>query len=234
MLQQKFNASGSEAAGDAGDARIRLVGEEVDAVLATAGVAPGNGSGDMTSVRSLPLGLIAVAALALLVGLLGWRAWRAVEAARPRPPAIGAPATEDLTVLGRFDPFFRGQTASGDALPVTSLPLALKGIRLDMASGRGSAIVAGADGVQLLVAPGEDAMPGVTVRSLAVDHIVLDNGGTLEALWLDEASGTAQPLAQPEPAAPATAANAGSQGGDASGDDRDPMADPAPGGSEED
>jgi hypothetical protein len=248
VLQQKFNASGPEAPGDAGDARLRLVGEEVDAVLATAGVATGDGKTGhsttldgramVTGVRGAPGGLAVLAALVLLVGLLAWRAWVSVEAARPRPPGISAPAAEDLSVLGRFDPFFRSTTAAGDALPVTSLPLALKGIRLDTASGRGNAILAGADGVQVLMGPGEEAMPGVSIRSLAVDHIVLDNAGTLEALWLDEAAGTAQPLAQPGPTAGAVPGGGGQgaspEGGDASGDDADPMADPAPGGNEED
>jgi hypothetical protein len=251
MLQQKFNASGPEAPGAADLARIRLVGEEVDAVLATAvpELAPGASRVMGMQVpglreagfRTLPMGPILLAALAALVAFLGWRAWMAVETAMPARPRFAATAPEDVSILGRFDPFFRAGVASGDSLPVSSLPLALKGIRLDTASGRGSAIVAGADGVQVLLAPGEEAMPGVRIRSLAIDHIVLDNSGTLEALWLDEAGVTAQPLAQPN--APAGLSGASGQAGDraAAGSDgnapearEDPLPDPAPDAGEED
>jgi hypothetical protein len=237
MLQQKFNAFGPEAPGDAGDPRLRLVGEEVDAVLATAGISRGHGLQPMTADRSRLPGLVVLAALAALVAILGWRAWGALEAGRPTIPSLGAPQSPDLSILDRFDPFFRERPdEAGDSLPVTSLPLTLKGIRLETVSGRGSAIVAGADGVQVLVVQGEEVMPGVFLRSLAVDHVILDNSGTPEALWLDEAGGAARPLAVPDRTDGAfargrTEAAAGGDvtlAGDGAADDREPPADPAP------
>ncbi|MGO7251648.1 type II secretion system protein N, partial [Rhizobium brockwellii] len=78
---------------------------------------------------------------------------------RPLAPAIAGSAS---AILEGFDPFFRvqGQQAAPDA--VTTLQLTLFGTRLDEASGRGSAILAGPDGVQRSVSVGEEIQPGVT------------------------------------------------------------------------
>ena len=144
------------------------------------------------------LGLLAVQGARLLwtlatpVGPLGdWR---------PAAPVVaGIPAD----ALASFDPFFRLQGDSGPAT-VTSLQLTLFGTRIDEAQGGGSAILAGADGVQNSVAVGEEVAPGVRLKAVAFDHVTLDRGGTEEDLFLDQ-SKSVQPVATPA-AAPSGAA----------------------------
>ena len=76
--------------------------------------------------------------------------WKAESELRPAAPA---------GLLGGFDPFFRLGGGNGPVV-VTALDLALYGIRQDRASGRGSAIIAGPDGVQRSFAVGEEIVPG--------------------------------------------------------------------------
>jgi len=103
-----------------------------------------------------------------------------------------------------FDPFFRLGRAQGPAV-VTSLQLKLFGVRVDEATGRGSAIIAGPDNVQTSYSVGEAIQPGVTLKSVGYDSVVIDRGGTEETLYLDQSG--AAPVANPPPA-PANA-NAG-------------------------
>ncbi|WP_448585945.1 type II secretion system protein N [Thermaurantiacus sp.] len=149
-------------------------------------------------------GAAILAALALLTLAAGLRAVAAARSATGPAPAPRAPAA-DLSILARFDPFFRdAPTAAADELPVSALPLALKGVRLDPASGRGVAFIAGADGQQALYAPGEAVADGVTLARIESDRVVLAAAGRLEALWLDEAAGPAPVTAAAS--APAAAA----------------------------
>ena len=75
------------------------------------------------------------------------------------------PASERPALFGSFDPFFRSQQAASSSEVVTSLPLTLFGIRTNEASGGGSAIIAGADGVQNSWSVGETIMPGAVLHS---------------------------------------------------------------------
>ena len=90
-----------------------------------------------------------------------------------------------LILFGSFDPFFRSDAAQ-TANIVTSLQLTLFGIRMNEASGLGSAILSGPDGVQESYAVGEEIMPGVTLSSVAFDHVIINRGGVLESLYLDQ------------------------------------------------
>lgn len=120
----------------------------------------------------------------------------------------GAPVVADPNLLTRFDPFFR--VSGGGPAAVTSLALKLFGIRVDQAMGRGSAIIATPDGVQNSYGVGDEIVPGVKLKSVAFDHIVLERGGVDEQLFLDQsvaapvagAPGTSPPL----PGAPAASA----------------------------
>ena len=90
-----------------------------------------------------------------------------------------------LALFSSFDPFFRSgsqQTAN----VVTSLQLTLYGIRMNEGSGLGSAILAGPDGVQESYAIGDDIQSGVSLHSVKFDHVVIDRGGVLESLYLDQ------------------------------------------------
>lgn len=165
-------------------------------------------------VRALPQGgPLAWLEIALLAGL-------AVQVARlvfavatpvgplgdwqPPVPATLAPAARDA-LLARFDPFFRGQEVAGPAV-VTSLSLKLFGIRLNEASGLGSAIVAGPDGIQSSVAVGDEIIAGVKLKSVTIDHVVIDRGGTEETLYLDQSQPA--PVDDPVPVVPADTAPA--------------------------
>jgi general secretion pathway protein C len=113
---------------------------------------------------------------------------------------VGGTATAvDPAVLQRTDPFFRAGAATTSAV-VTSLPVKLFGVRLDQATGRGSAIIATPDGVQSSFAVGDEIMPGITLKAVAIDNVTIDRGGVAEQLFLDQSK--AAPVAQPGATAP--------------------------------
>lgn len=142
-------------------------------------------------LRRLPVvNVYSVAELLLLAGLAAQGArlvWTVLTPVAPlgdwRPAALVVPGLPG-SILAGFDPFFRLQaTAPGPAV-VTSLSLTLFGTRIDEASGRGSAIIAGPDGVQNSIAVGAEIQPGVTLKSVAFDHVTVSRGGTDEDLFL--------------------------------------------------
>jgi general secretion pathway protein C len=148
-----------------------------------------------------------MAELLLLAGLAAQGArlvWAIVTPVSPlgdwRPVPV-AEVASPVALLNGFDPFFRLGAVSGPAV-VTSLQLTLFGTRVDEAMGRGSAILAGADGVQRAVAVGEEIQPGVVLKAVAFDHVTVDRGGASEDLFLDQSGGGA-------PVAGAPAASAG-------------------------
>ena len=123
--------------------------------------------------------------------------WRPVRVALPSAPG---------EVLRGFDPFYRISGVQGGPAIVTSLQLKLFGTRIDGATGRGSAILAGPDGLQKSIAVGEEIIPGVILRDVAFDHVTIDRGGVREDLFLDQSGGAApvapagdgaSPVAQP-------------------------------------
>lgn len=125
--------------------------------------------------------------------------WTLVEPLGPvgEGAAAGAailPPAARTTLFASVDPFFRdaaGGTPS--AATVTSLNLTLFGTRMNEASGGGSAIIAGPDGVQKSIGVGEEVAPGVKLAGVAFDHVLLDRGGTREQLFLDQ-SGPVNPV----------------------------------------
>lgn len=104
-------------------------------------------------------------------------------------PAKSADAAFDPAVLAAVDPFFR-DSGSDSATAVSTLGLTLLGTRVDTVSGRGSAIIAAADGRQSSFMVGEEVAPGVRLKSVAFDEVVLDRGGAAESLFLDQSSGS--------------------------------------------
>jgi general secretion pathway protein C len=151
------------------------------------------------------LPLVAIADVVLILAIAGaavmlfWALFKPVGPVGRWQAARGGAVVSDPTLLSRFDPFFRSGAASGPAT-VTSLALKLFGIRVDQAMGRGSAIVATPDGVQNSYAVGEEIVPGVKLKSVAFDYIVLARGGVDEQLFLD------QSVVAPVAGAPAAAA----------------------------
>ncbi len=126
---------------------------------------------------------------------------------RPAQPVVPPEPTE---LLRSFDPFFRVSGAQAGPAVVTSLQLKLYGTRVDEATGRGSAIIAGPDGAQKSIAVGEEIVPGVTLKSVAFDHVTVSRGAAPEDLYLDQ-SGAATPAAVAAPSGtPLTGAPPGS------------------------
>lgn len=125
---------------------------------------------------------------ALIVPLSPLGAWQ------PQTAVIASPA-ERRALFASFDPFFRSGGEGPASATVTALGLTLFGVNVNEATGGGSAIIAGEDGVQTSYAVGDEIVPGVHLAGVAFDHVTLDRGGAQETLFLDQ-SGDA-PVATP-------------------------------------
>lgn len=153
-------------------------------------------------IRRLPRTNMFSVAEVLLLALLAWQTARLVWALLTPlgplgdwRPAPGPDASRGRAVLASgFDPFFRLAGGEGPAV-VTSLQLTLFGVRVDEASGRGSAIIAGPDGIQTSYAVGEAILPGVTLKTVGFDNVVISRNGADETLFLDQSG--AAPVAAP-------------------------------------
>lgn len=91
----------------------------------------------------------------------------------------------DEMLLTTFDPFFRGGPVAGPAV-VTSLAIKLFGVRVDLAMGRGSAIIATPDGLQSSYAVGDEIVPGVKLKAVTFEGVTIDRGGVDEQVFLDQ------------------------------------------------
>lgn len=165
-------------------------------------------------LRRIPVvNVYSVAELVLLgaLAIQGARlVWTVVTPVSPlgdwRPAGLSLPAAPGEVLRG-FDPFYRiSGAAPGGPAVVTSLQLKLFGTRIDEATGRGSAILAGPDGVQKSVAVGEEITPGVILREVAFDHVAIERGGARENLFLDQSGGGT--ATTPVPGGDAAATNA--------------------------
>lgn len=165
-------------------------------------------------LRRIPVvNVYSVAELVLLgaLAIQGARlVWTVVTPVSPlgdwRPAGLSLPAAPGEVLRG-FDPFYRiSGAAPGGPAVVTSLQLKLFGTRIDEATGRGSAILAGPDGVQNSVAVGEEITPGVILREVAFDHVAIERGGARENLFLDQSGGGT--ATTPVPGGDAAATNA--------------------------
>ncbi|WP_375404577.1 type II secretion system protein N [uncultured Sphingomonas sp.] len=156
--------------------------------------------------------LAELALMAVLAAQLARLFWAIVTPVDPlgewRPAAVVIPASP-VDTLTSFDPFFRLSGAQVGPAVVTSLQLKLFGIRIDDATGRGAAIVAGPDGLQRSVSVGEEVSPGVRLSAVAFDHITLDRGGASEDLFLDQSTQATPVVTGPPPTASGTAGPAG-------------------------
>ncbi|AOF99220.1 PDZ domain protein [Blastomonas sp. RAC04] len=95
-------------------------------------------------------------------------------------------APSRAALFASFDGFDRAATAGDASAAVTSLDLTLYGLRMNEASGGGSAIIAGSDGVQRSYGVGEEVAPGVKLVQVLFDHVVLERGGLRESLFIDQ------------------------------------------------
>ncbi|HVI34467.1 type II secretion system protein N [Phenylobacterium sp.] len=160
-----------------------------------------------------PRTLLAGLEIAFAVALAAQAARLAWALVTPVGP-FGAAATvqsaarpqADLSILARFDPFFRvsGAAAGPAASGGDASQLVLHGVRA-AAGGRGSAILS-ISGIQRSVTVGEEVEPDVVLAAVGADHVILSRGGARRRLGFP----TPQPGAAVEPAtaslAPAEAA----------------------------
>lgn len=156
--------------------------------------------------RSSLFSLVELLLLALLAVQCARLVWAVATPLGPLGdwrPASGPDAARGRAVLASgFDPFFRLGGGNGPAV-VTSLQLKLFGVRVDEATGRGSAIIAGPDNVQTSYSVGDAIQPGVTLKSVGYDSVMIQRGGVDETLYLDQSG--AAPVAVPAAPPPANA-----------------------------
>ena len=130
------------------------------------------------------------ATIAVLGAVLLWTVVTPVSplgAWRPAGVRVMSPAARSALFAG-FDPFNRAnavKTTSG-AETVTALALTLYGIRVNAATGGGSAIIAGADGIQQVYKVGTEVMPGIILAEVHFDYVGLTRGGAKELLYIDQ------------------------------------------------
>ena len=130
------------------------------------------------------------ATIAVLGAVLLWTAVTPVSplgAWRPAGVRVMSPAARSSLFAG-FDPFNRANAVKSapGAETVTGLALTLYGIRVNAATGGGSAIIAGADGIQQVYRVGAEVMPGIILAEVHFDHVGLTHGGASELLYIDQ------------------------------------------------
>jgi len=141
---------------------------------------PASGPEGLTRVRSI----IEVLLVLVLAAQAARLVWLLLGPGLPPPRAPSAAPQSDLTVLTRFNPFAGQGAAAGPA--ATGDGLRLYGVRAG-GDGQGSAIIGTPDGKQTSYAVGETIAPGVTLRSVQSDHVVLSRGGAPSRLFFPNA-----------------------------------------------
>jgi len=159
------------------------------------------------------------ATIALLAAILLWIVVTPVSPLGNWQPAsvrVMSP-TARAALFASLDPFNRGgpqaAVASGPGT-VTALAMTLFGVRVNAATGGGTAIIAGSDGVQQVYRVGTEVMPGVILAGVHFDHVELSRNGSKELLYLDQSKPAANAATT---LATSPAGAVGQTGGGASG-----------------
>jgi general secretion pathway protein C len=114
--------------------------------------------------------------------------------------AARRPELRPAMLLGSFDPFF---TAPASA-PVAATDLRLHGLRQDGRTGGGSAIVSQSGGAQRSFGVGEEIAPGIVLKQIGADHVVIARNGMDEPLALAAFEPAGSAAAGPAPSLNAT------------------------------
>lgn len=155
---------------------------------------------------SVPALAATVLALALLLRL-GWPLWAALD---PEPSAGTSPTGGELGVAGSKPDLAALQSlalfeagspaANADATPAlnTALNLRLEGVILAGDAGASLAMIASGD-ARGTYRTGDTLPAGANIRvaSIARDHVVVDNRGQQEVLWLYTGGNAAPPASTP-------------------------------------
>jgi general secretion pathway protein C len=125
----------------------------------------------------------------------------------------------DLAILSAFDPFYRqGAEGVGPAPAASGADsggLRLFGVRTD-GGGGGSAIIRTAAGREAAFAVGEEIEPGLVLKAVAPDHVILARGGARQRLGFPQVTPNAV-AATPVTATPAPVSAPTSASGAAAG-----------------
>lgn len=176
--------------------------------LRPTGDAPGVGRARLRRGIEIALAIVLLVQTARLVWL--FLAPSPVITANAVTATVAAP---DYSIFQRFDAFFRtgAPGALTEATAQGSSQMRLYGVRAD-GTGGGSAIIGLADGRQVSVGVGEEIEPGLILRSVASDHVVMARGESLSRLMFTElpmgAAAPPPPPTEPQVVTPQGAAPA--------------------------
>lgn len=144
--------------------------------------------------------LLLLVLLAVQCARLIWAIFTPIAPLGDWRPTTGPDAAHGRAALmSGFDPFFRLGATQGPAV-VTSLQLKLFGVRVDEATGRGSAIIAGPDNIQTSYSVGEEIQPGAILKAVDHDSVTIQRGGADETLYLDQSGAAPVAVTTPPPA----------------------------------
>ncbi len=141
-----------------------------------------------------PNALTAVVAV-LALSASGWQALRwygSVDASLPldaHPPVVAAAAPDPLPVILSANVFGAAASAVADSTSATPVARESTGFILRAAfaeaDGGGGAIIENSSGQADWYAVGQSVAPGLTLREVRPDHVVLDRGGSPERLQFE-------------------------------------------------
>jgi len=149
---------------------------------------------DMAKLK--PVLVLELALLAILLWVLALTILPALASKRVVIPASGQNIsnpdvadikTIDSSILRTFDPFHRDIPVSTNtpiaiSAPETTLDLKVFGMRADIGGDSSSAIIQTPDNKQASYFLGDEIIPGVTLKQVEIDYVILDRNGVLERL----------------------------------------------------
>lgn len=136
-------------------------------------------------VSLVVVGSLAVALAGLTWRLTGWDDGRSHVAVAESVPPLGVQGSPggdgDVARIVGLAPF--GGTAVGaDGLPASSLGLILKGVLMAVPAEASTALISVGEGPAAIYAIGGSPAPNAVIEAIAMDHVVLNVGGTRERL----------------------------------------------------
>ena len=102
------------------------------------------------------------------------------------PALTSAPVEVDISILTGFNPFHRDmeavQALESISAPETTLNLKVHGMRAHLDGQTSSAIIQTPDNKQATYFLSDEIIPGVTLKSVEIDYVILDRNGVTERL----------------------------------------------------
>ena len=144
-----------------------------------------------------PLRMFELLLLLVLVLVLGKAIYPLVQNKQSMvlAPTIATPAQIDTSgnspkidtsILRKFDPFHRDVVMAvlevSESTPETTLDLKVFGMRADTVGDTSSAIIQTPDRKQATYFLGDKIIPGVTLKQVEIDYVILDRNGVAERL----------------------------------------------------